>query len=94
VGFGGRLGSGGQQADAARDAGLEPQVALALDRAQMLVDALTVAQTQCPRQIGARWRQAMTRHELADEPQDLLLARAQKGKGIGYHTFVWYQFTK
>jgi hypothetical protein len=36
----------------------------------------------------------MTQHELADEPQDLLLARAQKGQGIGYHTFVWYRFAR
>jgi hypothetical protein len=60
----------------------------------MLINALTVAQPQCTRQIGARGRQAMTRHELADEPQDLLLARAQKGERIGYHTFVWYRFTR
>jgi hypothetical protein len=33
----------------------------------------------------------VTRHELADEPQDLLLARAQNGEGIGYHTLVWYR---
>ena len=81
-----------QQSNAARDAGLELQIALALDGTQMLVDTLAITQPQCARQIGARGRQAMTQHELADEPQDLLLARAQGGQGIGYHTFVWYRF--
>ena len=80
-GGGRRQGRGGsgcamKQANAACDAGLELQIALTLDCAQVLINALAIVQVQRARQIRARGRQSMVRDELADEPQDLLLARA------------------
>lgn len=92
-GLSSRLGVAGEQANATGNTRLEFQITLVLECAQMLINALAITQLQRLCQIGARRRHPMTRHELADQPQDLLLTGAQ-GKGFGYHTDVWYRKPK
>ena len=82
------------EAQAACDAGFEFEIAFALECAQVLIDALPVAQSHRARQIGARRRPALLRDELGDPCEDLPLTGAQGGGGVGYHTFVWYPFSE
>jgi len=53
--------------------GFEFEIAFALECAQVLIDALPVAQSHRARQIGARRRPALLRDELGDPCEDLPL---------------------
>src|SRR5258706_12307689 len=83
-----------QKTDAAGDAGFEGDEPLARERAQVLIDALAIAQPHRAGQIGAGRRPSVTAQELLDQFQHLTLAWAGLGaRGIhdGYHTIVWYR---
>ena len=84
-----------QQANAARNARLEGDEALAGQRAQMLVDTLAVAQLQCDGEIATGGRPAVPPEECLDLLEYLALAGAGFGGGVvhgRYHTNIWYRF--